>query len=119
MSCAGRAPDDCVLIRTFIGGAMRPELVDLPDDELNRLAQDELADLLGITGPPLFTDVARWRAAMPQYHVGHVARVERIEARAARWPNFALAGNAYHGVGIPQCITSGEAAAERIVAWLS
>jgi oxygen-dependent protoporphyrinogen oxidase len=95
------------------GGAMRPDLVDLSNDELNRLAQEELASLLGITGLPLFTDVARWREAMPQYHVGHVARVERIEHRADLWPNFALASTAYHGVGIPQCITSGESAAQR------
>lgn len=115
----GRAPNDSILIRTFLGGAMRPELVDLSDDELARLAQDELTSLLGITGMPLFTDVARWREAMPQYHVGHVARVERIEHRAKRWPSFALAGNAYHGVGIPQCISSGESAAELIAAWFS
>ena len=55
---------------------------------------------------------------MPQYHVGHLDRVARIEQLAARHPTLALAGNAYHGVGIPQCIASGEQAAERIAAQL-
>jgi len=111
----GRAPLDDVLIRTFVGGSLQPQLMELPDDELRRIVLDELADLLTITGQPKFTDIARWPLSMPQYHVGHLSRVERIEQRANRWPGLALAGNAYHGVGIPQCIASGEAAAERVV----
>jgi oxygen-dependent protoporphyrinogen oxidase len=63
---------------------------------------------------PLVTDIARWPRSMPQYHVGHLARVARIEQLATAVPTLALAGNAYRGVGIPQCIASGEAAAERI-----
>jgi protoporphyrinogen/coproporphyrinogen III oxidase len=111
-----RAPDDSALIRVFIGGALQPELLDLPDSELRRIAIDELGELLRITGQPLFTDIARWPRSMPQYHVGHVARAARIESLAARHPRLALAGNAYHGVGIPQCIASAESAAECIVA---
>jgi oxygen-dependent protoporphyrinogen oxidase len=116
---AGRAPADAVLIRVFIGGALQPELLDLSDRELRRVAIDELGELLHITGQPLFTDVARWPRSMPQYHVGHIARVARIEKLAARHPRLALAGNAYHGVGIPQCIASAESAAERIAAALA
>jgi oxygen-dependent protoporphyrinogen oxidase len=115
----GRAPGDAVLIRVFIGGALQPELLDLPDAELRRIALDELADLLRITGKPLTIDIARWPRSMPQYHVGHLDRVARIEMLAAVLPTFALAGNAYRGVGIPQCIASGQAAAERIVSALS
>jgi oxygen-dependent protoporphyrinogen oxidase len=111
----GRAPADCVLIRAFIGGALQPELADLPDADLRRLALDELRDLLGITGEPLLTDIARWPHSMPQYHVGHLQRIARIEQLAARHPRLALAGNAYRGVGIPQCIASGESAAERLL----
>jgi oxygen-dependent protoporphyrinogen oxidase len=111
-----RAPDDCVLIRTFVGGSLQPALMDLDDDALRRLVLDELADLLAIKGLPAWIDIARWPAAMPQYHVGHLASVARIERLAARWPGLELAGNAYRGVGIPQCITSGEAAAERVTA---
>jgi len=113
---AGRAAADQVLIRVFIGGAVQPELLDLPDRELTRIAREELAELLQATGEPLVADVARWPRSMPQYHVGHLARVDRIEQLAAKHARFALAGNAYRGVGIPQCIASGQAAAERIAA---
>jgi oxygen-dependent protoporphyrinogen oxidase len=110
----GRAPESDVLIRVFIGGALQAELLDLPDTELRRIAHDELAELLQITGMPLVADIARWPRSMPQYHVGHLARLDRIEQLAAGVPTLALAGNAYRGVGIPQCIASGEAAAERM-----
>jgi len=109
----GRAPPDDVLIRVFIGGAQAPELVDLADEELQRIARDELASLMQMTGTPLWSEVVRWRAAMPQYHVGHLQRVAQIESRVADFRGLEVAGNAYHGVGIPQCICSGEAAAER------
>ena len=115
---AGRAPDDMVLVRVFVGGACQSELADLPDDELRRIAADELRELLGTRGEPAFADVARWPRSMPQYHLGHRELVEAIETAAARLPGLALAGNAYHGVGIPSCIHSGEAAAERIAAEL-
>jgi oxygen-dependent protoporphyrinogen oxidase len=115
----GRAPADTVLIRVFVGGALQPELLDLPDSELRRIAIDELGELLQIRGQPLFTDIARWPHSMPQYHVGHVARVVHIERLAARLLRLALAGNAYHGVGIPQCIASAESAAEYVAAALT
>jgi oxygen-dependent protoporphyrinogen oxidase len=111
----GRAQQDSVLIRVFLGGALQPELVGLPDADLRRIAVDELTDLLQIAGEPLLADIARWPNSMPQYHVGHLERIARIEQLAARHPNFALAGNAYHGVGIPQCIASGQRAAELVV----
>ena len=109
-----RAPDEQVLFRVFFGGALQPELTRLADQELLDLAIGELADLVGLRGEPGFVDIARWAGAMPQYHVGHLDRVARIEDLAAELPGLELAGNAYHGVGIPQCIHSGEQAAERI-----
>ncbi len=115
----GRAPDGAVLIRTFLGGALRPDLLELPDDELRQVALDELRQLLGISGEPRIADIARWPRSMPQYHVGHLERIARIEQLASRLPNLALAGNAYHGVGIPQCIASAESAADQLVASLS
>lgn len=115
----GRAPEDRVLIRVFFGGAERPDQLDLDNETLIKLATTELADLLGVQGPPELTRVARWPRSMPQYHVGHVELVERIERMAAELPAFALAGNAYHGVGVPNCIHSGEQAAERVLAALS
>jgi protoporphyrinogen/coproporphyrinogen III oxidase len=111
---AHRAPQDQVVVRVFVGGALQPHLLDAPDDELGRLAHQELAELLRIAGTPLWTMAAKWPGSMPQYHVGHLTRVARIEARITALAGLELAGNAYHGVGIPQCIRSGEAAAERI-----
>ena len=113
----GRAPDAAVLLRAFVGGALRPELVELDDAALLRSVRRELGELLGITGEPLLTRIARWPRAMPQYQVGHLERVDRIRARGAALGLF-LAGNAYEGVGIPDCIRSGERAAEALFATL-
>jgi oxygen-dependent protoporphyrinogen oxidase len=74
--------------------------------------------LIGARGEPLLVDIARWPASMPQYHVGHTALVAAIEAAAARHRGLALAGSAYHGVGIPHCIHNGEQAAEAVLAAL-
>jgi oxygen-dependent protoporphyrinogen oxidase len=114
----GRAPDGKVLIRVFLGGALQPDMLELRDDELCRIAEEELRDLLGISGSPCLSLAFRWPAVMPQYHVGHLERLARINSAIAKLPGLALAGNAYEGVGIPQCIRSGEAAAERVVARL-
>jgi oxygen-dependent protoporphyrinogen oxidase len=103
-----------VLFRVFIGGACQEELVGLPDDKLYDIAQRELAELLGIRGEPQIRELVRWNQAMPQYQLGHLDRVARIERLASELPAFALAGNAYLGVGIPFCIRSGELAAERV-----
>ncbi len=110
-----RAPDGKTLIRTFIGGACQSELAELPDARLEKIVAEELGELIGLSGPPLFTTIARWSRSMPQYHLGHVERVAQIETRAAQIPGLALAGNTYHGVGIPQAIHSGEQAAEKIL----
>ncbi len=115
---SGRAPDDRIILRTFVGGALQPELNQLDDSALTQLVAEELAGLLGARGAPELTRVVRWNKSMPQYHVGHVQLVDQIEARVERIPRFALAGNAYRGVGIPFCIRSGENAAERIAAGL-
>jgi oxygen-dependent protoporphyrinogen oxidase len=111
----GRAPQGSELMRVFVGGACQPELAELPDDEIRRIVHGELVELLGVTAEPQLVEITRWKNAMPQYHVGHTELVSRIESRAAELANFALAGNAYHGVGVPQCIRSGEQAAEKIL----
>lgn len=110
----GRAPADMLLVRAFVGGALRPELVELDDAALTAAVRQELTALLGIRAAPHLTRIARWRRAMPQYHVGHTERVTRIRARAAAL-GLALAGNAYDGVGIPDCIRTGEAASEAVI----
>ncbi|MCM2373240.1 protoporphyrinogen oxidase [Aporhodopirellula aestuarii] len=111
----GRAPEGTVLMRVFIGGACQGGLLRLPDKELLELAQWEVAKLLDISGEPLMQHITRQKHAMPQYHVGHRARVERIEQRLQSHPTLALAGNALNGVGVPGCIDSGQKAARRVV----
>ncbi len=113
---AHRAPEGKVLLRTFVGGAKHPEMLDMDDAELRRCVLAELDRLLRIRGEPCFEVLARWPGTMPQYHVGHKDRVARIRQLAAQFPGLALAGNAYQGVGIPDCIHSGEQAAESILA---
>ena len=112
---AHRAPEGKELLRVFVGGARRPELAEADDRQLREMVLGELDRLLGISGEPCYCDVAHWPRTMPQYHVGHLELVSRIEARVAKIPNFELAGNAYHGVGIPICIHSGQQAAERVL----
>jgi oxygen-dependent protoporphyrinogen oxidase len=112
----GRAPNGKVLLRVFVGGALQPELNKLDDAALEQLVRAELRDLIGATGEPDFCTINRWLGVMPQYHVGHLDLVAQIESATSPLPHFALAGNAYHGVGIPFCVRSGELAAERIVA---
>ena len=112
----GRAPAGSDLVRVFIGGVRRPELPALDDAALVALARRELARFLDYRAEPLFARVDRWPDAMPQYTVGHVERARAIETRLARMPALRLAGNAYHGVGIPDCVRSGTEAADAILA---
>jgi oxygen-dependent protoporphyrinogen oxidase len=111
----GRAPDGSVLLRVFIGGALQAHLLRLSDDDLVELARLEVGELLDVRGEPLFTNVSRHHRALPQYRVGHIATIERIEADLQRFSTLALTGSAYRGVGIPHCVHSGEEAADRIL----
>ena len=116
---AGRAPNDHVLLRAFVGGALQPELFELDEDELLRRVHEDLRALLGIVNLPLFTIVERWRRSMPQYHVGHLDLVSQIESSSRALPGLQLAGNSYSGAGVPDCIRSGEAAAMEILKAMS
>lgn len=111
---AGRAPGRHVLIRVFIGGDHQPELASLPDGDLVATATTELQDLLGIDSDPTIAHISRRGAAMPQYYIGHQDKVSRIRERLSRHPGLFVAGNAYDGVGIPNCIHSGEEAAKSL-----
>jgi oxygen-dependent protoporphyrinogen oxidase len=112
---AGRAPDGFELLRTFVGGVRRPEMVERDDAALIAVVRAELRRYVGLTSEPVLARVDRWRRAMPQYEVGHGVRLETIDARVATLPRLALAGNAYRGIGIPDCVRSGEAAAEAVL----
>ena len=116
---AGRAPEDIALLRCFAGGALQPDLLDQPDELLEAQVREDLEALLGISGTPILCRTTRYPDCMPQYNVGHLDRVERIETRLQQFPTLALAGKSYRGVGIADCIASGEAAAEGMVEHLS
>jgi protoporphyrinogen/coproporphyrinogen III oxidase len=114
----GRAPPGLALIRCFLAGTEDGEVVSLEDGALQRTVRDELRQMLGLNVEPRFTRIFRWQNAMAQYTVGHAQRVERIQAVTLRFPRLALAGNAYSGIGVPDCIRSGNDAARRILAAL-
>lgn len=116
---AGRAPDGCVLLRVFVGGALQPDMLGLPEDELLARVGHDLRDLLGIEQPPLFRELTTWEKSMPQYHLGHLDKVKRIQTRVALLPQLTLAGNAYSGTGIPDCVRSGETAADQLLEMLA
>ncbi len=111
----GRAPDGRVLMRAFLGGAMHPEVYSWDDARIEEAVLADLRDLLGVQGRPLFTHLSRWPRSMPQYPVGHLDHVARIREQLASYPGLDVAGNAFGGVGIPDCVHAGESAAERIV----
>jgi oxygen-dependent protoporphyrinogen oxidase len=108
----GRAPDGHVLLRCFLGGAMDEAALAEDDATLVARARGELREALGIVAEPVLVRASRWPLSMPQYRVGHLARIETIERRASGIPGLYLAGGAYRGVGIADCVRSGEAAAE-------
>jgi oxygen-dependent protoporphyrinogen oxidase len=112
---SGRAPDSHVLLRAFAGGALQPEIFALDEAEMSRRVESDLRELLGIREDPRFIEVAKWERSMPQYEVGHLDRVAEIEKLVNQLPGLTLAGNAYRGAGIPDCIRSGEAAAESLL----
>ena len=111
----GRAPEGHVLLRAFAGGALQPEIFALNEAEMSARVEGDLRQLLGISEEPRFVEVSKWERSMPQYEVGHLERVEEIEKLASELPRLTLAGNAYRGAGIPDCIRSGEAAAEALL----
>lgn len=111
-----RAPEDIVLLRAFLGGALQPHLLALDDRTLVGLVRKDLRELLDIGAMPQWSLVRRWPHALPEYSVGHCEEIEWIEHHARSLPAFALAGAAYHGAGIADCIRSGELAAESVFA---
>jgi protoporphyrinogen/coproporphyrinogen III oxidase len=111
----GRAPSGFALLRAFVGGALQEELLQRHDEDLEKHVLKDFREILGITQPPLFSSIQRWPKAMPQYTLGHIQRVLQIEEAVLRMPNLAVAGNWLHGVGIPDCIESGERAADQLL----
>jgi len=110
-----RAPEDRALIRCFLGGTRDDAILQVPDSEIQSLVRRELEEILGIHADPLFVRIHKWNSSMAQYNVGHSARIARVREILARTPGLALAGNAYSGIGVPDCVRSGSEAAEKIL----
>jgi oxygen-dependent protoporphyrinogen oxidase len=110
-----RAPGNKGILRCFLGGARDEAVLNLTDDEIVDTLRAELKQIVKLDARPMFERVYRWRGAMAQYESGHIARVERIEKRVKETPGLALAGNAFHGIGVPDCIREGMNAANAIV----
>lgn len=109
-----RVPDHLVLLRCFFGGAGNESVLEEPDESLIAAARAELRRMIGLTAEPRFHRIARWPRSMAQYTVGHGARMKQLEEVLLQAPGLHLAGNAYTGIGVPDCIRMGKEAAGRI-----
>ena len=89
-------------------------MFDLDEERMTEAVRRDLRELLGVTAPPLFAHVEKWPRSMAQYHLGHLERLSRIRSRLQQLPTLALCGNAYTGAGLPDCVRSGETAAENL-----
>ncbi|MBE9549885.1 MAG: protoporphyrinogen oxidase [Proteobacteria bacterium] len=110
----GRAPDDSILLRSMIGGARAPELALLPDAELISRVKADLKDILGVNAEPDFIRIFRHQRAIPQYNVGHAARLKSIEEKLQAHPGLTLTGNAFKGVSLNDCVVNAEKIAEAL-----
>lgn len=116
-----RAPEDRALLRCNFGGNNAEGVWDLTDEQIIGSVREELQQILGpqirgLRAEPLFAHVYKWKSAMAQYGVGHLERLERIEILRKAIPGLALAGNAYRGIGVPDCVRSGRDAVKQLLA---
>jgi len=115
-----RASEDRALLRCFFAGKNADDVWTLGDEQIIGIVRNELLQILGpqiigLRADPLFARVYKWKSAMALYGVGHLERLDRIERLCRQLPGVALAGNAYHGIGVPDCIRSGSDAAKQVV----
>ncbi|MGH7260849.1 MAG: protoporphyrinogen oxidase, partial [Nitrospiraceae bacterium] len=110
-----RAPDSQTLVRCYLGGIGREAVLQDDDRALIRRVRDELQSIAGVTGEPVYAEVNRWDRGMPQYTLGHLDRLETIQRSLDRYPGLVLAGAAYRGIGIPDCIRDGTDAANVLI----
>jgi protoporphyrinogen/coproporphyrinogen III oxidase len=113
---ANRAPDDTVLIRSFVGGGHHEELVSLGDAELVATVREELREIVGLAAEPVFSRAYRWFQGMPKYTVGHLQRIAAIDEKCKVHRGLFLIGSSYRGIGMGDCVKSGFDAAQAIAA---
>ncbi len=114
----GRAPDGTVLLTTFAGGRRNPEVAAMSDSGVAGMVRAELADLVGARGEPLWQEIVRWPRAIPQYDLGHLARLREVEIAESKWPGLYFCASYRGGVAVGDCIKNGNGIAERVDAWL-
>ena len=110
-----RAPEGTALLRVFLGGTRDPDILGESESAIIDLVRRELGEILNLTAEPKLALVFKWRKSMAQYEVGHLLRVARLEMHMQRFSGLHLAGNAYHGIGIPDCVRMGRAAVDAIL----
>jgi oxygen-dependent protoporphyrinogen oxidase len=111
----GRAPEGSVLYRTMVGGARSSHLAELPDEKLLDNVRSDLQDIMGLRADPEFVSIYRHERAIPQYLVGHAARLDAIEEQLKSLPGLILTGNAFRGVSLNDCVLNAEKTAEKLV----
>jgi oxygen-dependent protoporphyrinogen oxidase len=111
-----RAPENRALVRCFLGGARDEPILEMGEKEILEIVRGELRQIISLNAEPLFARVYKWKSAMAQYSVGHLERLQRIEALRQKLPGLALAGNGYNGIGVPDCVRSGTEAAGKVLA---
>ena len=110
-----RAPKGKALLRGFVGGPHNQDIMDRTDEEIIEITKSEMRSILGLKVEPVFARVYRWVNGMPQYTMGHLDRVAQIEHRVSMIPTLGIGGGSYRGVGIANCIESGEAAVTKVL----
>jgi oxygen-dependent protoporphyrinogen oxidase len=110
----GRAPAGRVLYRTMVGGARKPRLAELPDEQLLDRVRSNLRDIMGLEADPEFVKIYRHERAIPQYLVGHAQRLAAIEQKLAAFPSLILTGNAFRGVSLNDCVLNAEKTAQEV-----
>jgi oxygen-dependent protoporphyrinogen oxidase len=114
-----RAPEGHQLVRAFVGGPGREASAEQGDEALIKMVREELAEIMGLRAEPEMVRVSRWTKANPQYDLNHLDRVAEMRRQADAHGGLALAGCAYDGVGVPDCIRQGQEAAGQVLSTLT
>jgi len=114
-----RVPEKHVMLRCFVGGAMREELAELDEDAIATMVREELLDIMGIDCEPVFLKVFKYKKSNVQYQVGHASLIQSIREELQSFPGLFVTGSAYTGIGIPDCIRDGMNTAKEAIEFLT